>query len=145
MRRDYSDFAAMFQAAINPLAAKLQVLEDKVDKLSQDRVTRSDIEKLSLTFVQRDMYEARHAVLVDRDKDLEADMRDLRKDCEDDFQKIHERLESGKQQIEDRLRQQQDVSLSNKDRAWVRWSQIIGFAGIILAILDWLSQHIHLN
>jgi hypothetical protein len=43
---DYSDLAVILQSTINPLVSKLSTLEDKVDKLNQDRVTRTDLEKL---------------------------------------------------------------------------------------------------
>src|SRR5438067_11012908 len=120
-RGDYGDIATMLQTIISPLTSKLQTLEDKVDKLSQDRVTRSDIEKLRGelvgTMVPRDAYEPRHASLVERDMQLENISREERKDRIDqikslgnemqlDLQRIHERLESGKQQLEERIKEQ---------------------------------------
>lgn len=168
---DYSDLAAIMQSVVNPLTTKLQAIDDKVNALSQDRVTRSDIEKLRAeligTMVPRDAYEPRHLALTERMTTLDAMIREERKDrsgeikaihdnMELDLQKIHERLESGKAQIEQRIKDQQeqiddqfkehqDTSLSNKDRLWVRWSQLIGFVGIVLAVLDWVTQHVHIN
>lgn len=159
-RPDYSDLAAIMQTAINPLAAKLQVIDDKVNSLSQDRATRSDIEKLRAeligTMVPRDAYEPRHSALVERLTTLEScireerkdridDLNTLRVDVEQDLQRVHERLESGKAQLEQRIKDQQETQLSDKDRLWIRWSQLIGFVGIALALLDWLTQHVHVN
>lgn len=157
---DYSDLAAIMQSVVNPLASKLQVIDDKVNSLSQDRVTRSDIEKLRAeligTMVPRDAYEPRHLALTERQTTLEAAIREERKDrdkeikaihdsMEIDLQRVHERLESGKAQIEQRFKDQQEMQLSDKDRLWIRWSQIIGFAGIVIAVLDWVTQHVHIN
>jgi hypothetical protein len=166
-RNDYGDLSTL-------LISKLQVLENKVDALNQDRVTRTDFENLrkeiSGSYVPRDAYEPRHAALVERDLQLESQIRELRKDCETDLkelrdsvqkdqQRIHDRLESGKQQIEDRLslqqeqieqdiKQQQEAQLSAKDRHWVRISQIGGIAAIIIALVDLalqILQHIKLQ
>lgn len=149
-RNDYGDLSAL-------LISKLQVLETKVDALNQDRVTRSDFENLrkeiSGSYVPRDTYEARHAALIERDTQLELRMKDIEKDyiaeikevkdaTEKDMQRIHERLESGKQQLEDRIKQQADIQLSHKDRLWLRGSQVIGFVGLAVAVLDWLFQHV---
>jgi uncharacterized phage infection (PIP) family protein YhgE len=149
-RNDFGDMA-------NLLVSKLQILETKVDALNQDRVTRSDFENLrkdiSNSYVPRDTYEARHTALIERDSQLEAQIRDLRKDCETDAkelrgdiekdqQRVHERLESGKQQIEDRIKQQSEIQLSTKDRFWLRVSQWVGVAGLVAAVLDWIFQHI---
>lgn len=157
---DYSDLAAIMQTAITPLTTKLQAIDDKVNALSQDRVTRSDIEKLRAeligTMVPRDAYEPRHLALTERMTTLDAMIREERKERDEeikdihdsmelDLQKIHERLESGKAQFEQRLKDQQEMQLSDKDRLWIRWSQLIGFVGIVLAVLDWLTQHVHVN
>lgn len=158
--KDYTELLSWLSQASAPMIAKLQTLEDKVDKLSQDRVTRTDIEKLRAelvgTMVPRDGYEARHQGLIARDTQIEDMVRELRKDynedlkemraeISDDLQKIHDRLESGKQQIEDRLKQAQEAQLSVKDRAWIRFSQLIGFAGILIALIDLLWQHVGLH
>lgn len=156
-RNDYGDVANMLQTIISPLTAKLQVLEEKVDKLSQDRVTRTDFENLrkeiSGSYVPRDAYEPRHLALVERQTTLEAAIREVRKEhaddiktvrdeAEQDSQKIHDRLESGKQQLEDRIKQQSEIQLSGKDRFWVRVSQWVGVAGLVAAIMDWIFQHV---
>ena len=167
----YSDLAAIMSTAIGPLTTKLQSIDDKVNALSQDRVTRSDIEKLRAelmgSMVPRDAYEPRHLALVERQTTLENsireerkdridDMKTVRTDVEQDLQRVHERLESGKaqfeqrfkdqqEQVDDHFKEQQDMSLSNKDRLWIRWSQLIGFVGIVLAVLDWVTQHVHVN
>lgn len=146
---DYNDLALILQSTINPLVSKLQTLETKVDNLNQDRVTRTDLEKLRGeivgSFVDRASYEARHAALIDRNTALDMNIKDLRRDMDQDLQKIHDRLESGKQQIEDRIKQQSDAQLSVKDRAWLRWSQIAGCAGIVIALLDVIVQHVRFN
>jgi hypothetical protein len=157
---DYSDLAALMQGIVNPLASKLQVIDDKVNSLSQDRVTRSDIEKLRAeligTMVPRDAYEPRHLALVERQTTLEAAIREARKehidevkairdDMEQDLQRVHERLESGKAQIEQRIKDQQDVTLSDKDRLWIRWNQVVGFVGIAIALIELIMQHVKFN
>ena len=160
MTRDENTMMNMIQTMLGPLVSKLQTLEDKVDKLNTDRATRSDIEKLRHDmvsgFVPRDAYEARHSALIERDTQLESrdrelqkihetDIKELREDVEKDLQRIHERLETGKQQLEDRIKQQQEVQLSTKDRTWLRFSQGAGAVSIIIAVLDWLFQHIKLQ
>lgn len=140
-RNEYADLISVIQSTISPMVTKLQVLEDKVDKLNQDRATRSDLEKLQdqlrLSFVPRDSYEPRHASLIERDTQLEVMIRELRKDLDADLQKVHERFESGKEQIEDRFKQQQE-------RPWTRITQISGVVAVVLVVLDWLSQHLRL-
>lgn len=155
-RNDYSDLAAVIQAAMNPLMSEMQSLKTKVDNLSVDRVTRTDLEKLRTeivgTYVPRDSYEARHAALIDRNTQLENTIRELRKDYESSMQRIHDRLESGKQQLEERMKQQKEAvekqfmeqkeaELSLKDRAWLRINQGLGILSIILVVIDWLLQH----
>src|SRR4051794_15946834 len=114
---DYSELAVILQSTINPLVSKLQTLENKVDGLSQDRVTRTDLEKLRGeivgSFVDRASYEARHAALIERHTQLDMNIKDLRRDMDQDLQKI-----------EDRLKQQQEATISDKDRNWLRWSQV---------------------
>lgn len=138
-RNEYADLISVIQSTITPMVNKLQVLEDKVDKLNQDRATRSDLEKLHeqfrLTFVPRDSYEPRHASLIERNAQIESTIRELRKDVDADLQKIHDRLESGKQQIEERIKQQQE-------RPWMRVQQLAGVVAVVLVIVDWLFQHV---
>lgn len=157
-RNEFSgaDIAAIIQTAINPLLAKIQTLEDKVDRLAQDRVTRSDLEKLTLAFVPRDAYEPRQAVLIERDKQLEDDLREMRKNIDEQLEKLaaqgtaalqrmDTRIDANKQLIEDRLKQQQDAQLSETDRAWVRWSIVAGWGAALIAVLSFLLQHIKLS
>lgn len=156
----YSDLAAIMSTAIGPLTTKLQSIDDKVNALSQDRVTRSDIEKLRSelmgSMVPRDAYEPRHLALVERQTTLEAaireerkerdaDLKDIHDSMELDLQKIHERLESGKAQLEQRIKDQQDISLSDKDRLWIRWNQVVGFVGIAIALIELVMQHVKFN
>lgn len=140
---DPMDIINAIRQEVQPLLTKIGVLEDKISDLNKDRVTRSDLEKLAMAFVPRDSYEARHAQLIERDKELENDMRELRKEQEDANQKIHDRLESGKQQLEDRMKQMQEAKLSEQDRWWLRISQILGGLGLAAAVVDFLLQHIH--
>lgn len=135
---DYSDLAVILQSTINPLVSKLQTLENKVDNLNQDRVTRTDLEKLRGeivgSFVDRASYEARHAALIERHTQLDMNIKDLRRDIDQDLQKI-----------EDGLKQQQEATISDKDRNWLRWSQVVGYLGGALAIIDLLVQHVKFN
>lgn len=140
---DPMDVINAVRQEVQPLLTKINALEEKINDLNRDRVTRSDLEKLTMAFVPRDSYEARHAQLIERDKELEVDMRDFRKEHEEENKKIHERLESGKQQIEDRFKQLQEAKLSDQDRYWLRFSQFLGGLGLLGALLDFLLQHVH--
>jgi hypothetical protein len=162
-----SEFAEMtaiiqntIQAAITPLSLRIQQLEDKIDKLSSDHVTRADIEKLRAEMVRnlvsRDSYEPRHAALIDRNMQLETMIRELRKDTEDEFKKLIDmgsqswqrmdmRIDATKELVEDKLKQQHEAQLSAKDRAWLRGSQMVGFVGLILAVLDLVLRLAHLQ
>jgi len=159
-RNEYGDITSILQAIINPLTSKLQTLEDKVDKLNTDRVTRTDFENLrkeiSGSYLPRDAYEPRHLALVERQATLEGGIREVRKDhvddikavreeVEQDIEHIHERLESGKQQLEDRIKQQAEAQLSHKDRNLMRISQWTGVLAIVLSVLDWILQHVKLQ
>lgn len=156
-RNDLAEILQMLQTASTPLVSKLQAIDEKVNVLSQDRVTRSDIEKLRAelvgSMVPRDSYEPRHLALTERQTTLEGSVREVRKEhaddmkalreaVEQDLERIHERLESGKQQLEDRMKQQTEAQLSTKDRNWVRVSQWAGILAIILSVLDWIFQHV---
>lgn len=148
-RNDYSELANLIQATMSPLINKIQTIENKVDILSQDRVTRTDLEKLRGeivgSFVDRASYEARQAALVDRNAATDMSMRELRKDMDADLQKIHDRLESGKQQIEDRIKNIQEAELSARDRAWLRVSQVIGIIALIVSLIGAFIGHIHFS
>jgi Skp family chaperone for outer membrane proteins len=155
------------QTAITPLSNKIQSLDDKVNALALDRATRSDIEKLRAelvgTMVPRDAYNPQHAMLIERDAQLEAAMRDMRRDLQEDLKNmqaqyqndlkyIHERLESGKKQFEDRMdgieskiEKAQEAELSTKDRFWVRASIFSGFVAVLMTILEFLLGHVHFN
>jgi len=145
-RNDFTavDITAIIQTAITPLISKIQALEDKVDRLGQDRITRSDMEKLTLTFVQRDAYETRHAVLVDQARQIEVDLRELRKMQDEAFIRMREQLETTRKQMEEQLKLQQETALSSKDRAWVRWSITAGWIATAVSIITFLLSHIRL-
>lgn len=148
-RNDYGEIAAIIQTALGPLMGEVQSLKGKVDTLSVDRVTRTDLEKLRAeivgSYVPRDSYEARHAALIDRNLQLENIMRELRKEYEQDIQRIHERLESGKQQLEERIKEIQQAELSAKDRAWLRVNQVLGILAILITIAELFLQHVKFN
>jgi chromosome segregation ATPase len=155
------------QAAIGPLSAKIGQLDDKVNALALDRVTRSDIEKLRTeltnTTVQKDVYETRHLTLIQRDAQLEESLRNAIREHQEDIknaqaqnqiemQRVHERLESGKQQfekrmddIEDKIEKAKETELTTKDRVWLRISIIGGSISVAVAIIQFLMGHIHFN
>lgn len=136
--REYNDMAAIIQSALSPLVAEVQALKTKVDGLSTDRVTRIDIEKLRSeivgSFVPRESYEPRHNHLIERIALLENMIREFRKEYDADMQRLE-------QNFSDRLKQQQEVHLSTKDRAWLRFTQIGGVVAIVIALVDFLAQH----
>lgn len=175
-RGEYADIAAIvqstLQSTLEPLMSKLDAkvdrLEVKVDHLTQDRVTKADVEKirneLLTTTVPRDSYEARHAALIQRNSDLESRLKQAEDRSQEELQRIHARLESGKQGFEDRfrdqtrmfeekmkehenrietkLKDQQNTNLNDKDRHWVRLSQLFGVIAVIIALLDLLFNHV---
>lgn len=119
---------------LGPLTTKIEALDSKVSELYKDRVTRSDLEKLSIAFVPRDSYEARHAQLIERDKYLEDTVRNLQKDFDADVLRL-----------EDKMKQQQEIQLSTQDRNWIRMGQIMGALGLFGAALEFILAHIHFN
>ena len=157
----------IIQSAIGPLSAKIGQLDDKVNALALDRVTRSDIEKLRTeltnTTVQKDVYETRHLTLIQRDAQLEESLRNVIRDNQEtikniqaqnyaEMQRMHERLESGKQQFEDRMKdieekieKSREYEISAKDKIWMRISIIGGSISVFVAIIDFLIGHVHLN
>jgi len=164
---DYSEIVSLIQRTLEPLIANISKVDakvdrvtDKVDELVRDRVTRSDIEKLrgeiQSSFVLRAEYEPRHATLISRDSYLESEIKRIDTEKENDSKRIHERMESGKQQIEDRfrdmskeveekLKERNQAELSAKDKGWIRVGQIGGIIALIIAIFDFISQHIQLH
>lgn len=164
---EYQEIVALIQSTINPLVAKMTILESKVDQLNQDRVTRSDIENLRKEvtggFVPRDSYEPRHAQLVERDLQLETTIRELRKSYENDIEKLDAKLreetknrnETLEKLIQARIEYTKDFEKKvnesiekiqvQKDRAWVRISQWAGILAIILSIVQVILQHTKFN
>ena len=180
---------AAIQTAIVPLVAKINDLDNKVNGLALDRVTRSDIEKLRTELVSstvsKDVHETRHVNLIQRDAQIEESLRNAIRDHQDaiknmqaqhqqEMQRLHERLESGKQQFEERQEQietkleksideiegkleksikelkanfdnTKQAELSAKDQWWIRASIIIAFVSMLVAVLAFLVEHVHLN
>jgi type VI protein secretion system component VasF len=131
-----TEIAGIIQTALVPLTNRMQ-----------DMATRSDIEKLRTelvnTMVPRDSYEPRHVAIIERQTQLENMLREARKEHQEALQKIHERLESGKEQIEQRIDTIKDAELSAKDRAWLRFSQIMSILALLAALLGAFIGHIH--
>lgn len=129
--------------------SKLQIVENKVDALNQDRVTRSDFENLrkeiSGSYVPRDTYEARHAILIERDNQIELQHKTDLKELRDYIEKNILQREKAIEQLEHKIEQQHDIQLSTKDRNWMRISQWTGILAIVLSILDWIFQHVKLQ
>lgn len=122
------------KSELSPLTTKIDALDNKVSELYRDRVTRVDLEKLTSAFVPRDAYEARHAQLIERDKDLENDTRELRT-----------KLETIQNSLEEKIKHQQEIQLSEKDRTWIRMGQVMGALGLLGAALEFILSHIHFN
>lgn len=150
------DLNTIIQTLITPLISQLKELDSKVDKLNENYVTRSDLEKMIVSLVPKELYETRHSALIARDVELEQKIKAARFEMDASQQKLHERLESGKQQFEDRQKdmqrefekqfeKQKETLLSNKDRVWIRWSQAVSAFAMIIAIIEFLSQHIKFN
>jgi len=141
-RNDYTELQAIIQTIIAPLIEKLRELDTKVDRLSENNVTRGDIEKLSSNFISREYYNTRHDQLIERDLDLEKMIRDMEIKKQLDLQKIYEKIEEHRQQAEARAQNQHQAQLSQQDRQWIRISQLIGVVAIIITILSFFLQHV---
>lgn len=160
-RGEYAEIAQIIQSTLEPLMSKLDAkvdrLEVKVDHLTQDRVTRADVEKLrselQANLVPRDSYEARHAALIQRDTDIEARLKQTEDRTQAELQRVHDRLENGKKQIEERfeagrvwlenyMKEQHNTQLNDKDRHWIRFSQFFGVIAVIITIIDMLMNHV---
>jgi hypothetical protein len=178
-RNDYLEITNVIQntiqTAITPLITKINAIDEKVNELRQDRVTRTEFsaaidnlrKEMFGSFVSKEPYETRHATLINRDNQLELLMRDMRKDYEEELKgfraqyqqdkdHIHARLESGKQQFEDRMKEieemidkkfdtQQKAVLSARDQFWVRASLFSGFIATLIVLIEFLLAHVHLN
>jgi hypothetical protein len=124
---DYSDLTALLQTVIAPLVAKIQSLEEKVDKISEGRVVRSDLDalrqELMNTLVPRDSYEPRHTAIIERSAQLETMIRT----------------------VDDKVGKQQEVRLGSKDRIWLRISQAMGVLAAVGVVVEWLLSHTHFS
>lgn len=141
-RNEYGDLSTL-------LMSKLQIVENKVDALNQDRVTRSDFEglrkEISGSYVPRDTYEARHAILIERDNQIELQHKTDLKELRDYIEKNILQREKAIEQLSNKIEQQHDIQLSVKDRNWMRVSQAISVLAFLAAVLDWIFQHIKLQ
>ena len=157
---DYSQIAIVIQSTMEPLISKLGNLDTKIDRLelkvnhlSENRVTREEVEKLRsellTSMVPRDSYEARHAALIQRAADIETRLRKHEDDVQLELQRLHERLESGKQQIEDRIREHENkmeeklkehknTQLSDEEKKWMRATQIFSIIAVLISIVGYL-------
>jgi len=163
-RSEYSEIAQIIQSTLEPLMAKLDTkidrLELKVNHLSEDRVTRADVEKLRselvTTMVPRDSYEARHTSIISRASDMETRLKKHEEDAQSIVQKLYEKFELSNRDLEsqfkehekkteEKLDKKDDVHLNNKERGWLRFSQISGALAIIIAIIGILLEHVRLQ
>ena len=128
-----------------PLTAKIEALDLKVGDLYKDRVTRSDLEKMTIVFVTRDVYETRHAQLLERDRDFEADIKEIRNDVAQKEAATQIRIDSVEKNITEKVKEQQTAQLSMQDRSWIRIAQVMGALGLIGAALEFIFGHVHLN
>lgn len=164
-RSEYADITAIIQSTLQstlePLMSKLDAkvdrLEVKVDHLTQDRVTRADVEKLRnellTTMVPRDSYEARHAALIQRDTDIDTRLRKHENDAQVVVKQLYERFEISnhnlenqfkeyKKEIEEKLKDNQNNQLNDKDRHWVRLSQFFGLVAVIVSLAALILDHV---
>ena len=131
------------KAELAPLTSKIDTLDNKVSELYKDRVTRNDLEKLSVAFVPRDAYEARHSQLIERDRDLENDIKEIRADILQRATATQARVDLIEKSVEVKLKDQQEMQLSVKDRSWIRAGQIMGALGLLGAALEFFLSHVH--
>ena len=152
-RSEYTDIAQIIQSTLEPLMAKLDTkidrLELKVNHLSEDRVTRADIEKLrselQANLVPRDSYEARHAALIAHDADMETRFKKHEEDAQSIVQRIYEKFELSNHQMEEKLKESQNAHLNDKDRQWIRFNQFFGIVAVIVAIAGLVLDHVRLQ
>lgn len=140
-RQDLSDIAGIVNAALNasltPLMDEMRSLKLDVKQLNVDRVTRADLEKLRSEFVLQANYEPRHTALIERDTLLSNALKELREEFETDIEELRKNQ-----------KEQHAAELSDKDRSWVRWSQIAALVSIIITVIGLLLQygpHIHVG
>lgn len=170
-RNEFAEISAIIREAVSPIGQKMQTLEDKVDKLSQDRVTRSDVEKLRSEmvslFVPRDSYEPRHAALIDRYTQIEGNIREVRRDLEERIKAFDSRFTQGSQSfqqylqglelkidnykktveddVDEKFKDQATTQLSTKDRTWLRSTQITGFVVGGIGLIDIILRLLHIG
>ena len=126
-----AEIAAIIQAELRPLNEKVDGLIGSIAR----HVTREDFERMysemKTSYVPRDVYEARHAVLIEQDQRFDAILRELRRDQEERHQLIEKRFEH-----------QQETKLSRQDRGWIRASQIASAAAVAVAVAGLIFGHI---
>lgn len=170
-RSEFAEISAIIRDAIHPIGSQMRTLEEKVDKLSQDRVTRSDVEKLRSEmvslFVPRDSYEPRHAALIDRYTQIEGNIREVRRDLEERVKGFDARFTQGSQSIqqylqgldlkidshkktieddvETKFKDHMQTQLSAKDRAWLRGTQILSFVVGGIGLIDIILRLLHIG
>src|SRR2546423_6975817 len=129
--QDWSGLIAQLEKAGQPFNARLQSLENKMDMLYQDRVTRTDISnlrsELTGSLVPLAMYRPEHASLVEKDAQLSAQLTQYRSEAQNDMQRIAVMFESLKASIDQKIEKAQEATLSSKDRAWIRTTQVVSF------------------
>ena len=137
--QDWSGLIAQLEKAGQPFNARLQSLENKMDMLYQDRVTRTDISnlrsELTGSLVPINTYRPEHAALVEKDAQLSAQLNQYRTDMQADMQRITNMLESLKLSIDQKIEKAQEATLSSKDRAWIRTTQVVSFISAFLSTI----------
>lgn len=149
--QDYSGLMAALEKASQPFNARLMGLENKMDLLMQDRVTRTDMtlmrNELLASLVPFASYKPEHAALVEKDAQLAAQLTQYRTEAQSDIQRITAMIASLQTSIDSKFSQAQEATLSQKDRSWVRSTQIVAIISVVLSAIaiaaSVFAGHIH--
>ena len=84
------------------------------------------------------MYEVRHNALIDHDSRLDQQVREVQADLKSCTDALDNKIDTKFSEVEDK-------KLSEKDRTYIRIGQIGGVLALLIAILSFVLQHVHLN
>lgn len=114
---EYGNFAS--------IQRHLERLDERLDERTRDLATRQDLEALRREVVTRDLLESQLNL-------LRADMTRLQTDQANDRKEIEKQFSENKAE-----------QTSRSERFWIRLSPLIAAIALLLAVIQFLTQHIH--
>lgn len=141
----------MFSLLLN----KLEKVETKIDVLTKSYVSREDLEKLRTElvggFLPRDVYDAKHNILVQKSENLEQSVREMNLYVKEnievhktDVKDIYKKISDVEKDFERKIELERNNDLSEKDRNWIRTTQIFGGIGIAISLLSLIVFYLQL-